>query len=27
VGFAVAGALILSGLGGFIYTRTRRYER
>jgi cell division protein FtsN len=24
VGFAVAGALILSGLGGFLYTRTRR---
>jgi hypothetical protein len=24
VGFAVAGVLILSGLGGFLYTRTRR---
>jgi len=22
-GFALAGALILSGLGGFVYTRTR----
>jgi hypothetical protein len=24
VGFALAGVLILSGLGGFLYTRTRR---
>jgi hypothetical protein len=23
-GFAIAGVLILSGLGGFLYTRTRR---
>jgi hypothetical protein len=24
IGFALAGVLILSGLGGFVYTRTRR---